>query len=185
VGELKRCELGHFYDSANHARCPYDGVQSIEFDDAPESRNHQDHRVPLDRDGVGDNGTGDQLTRRIALGEVEGGVDPVVGWLVCIHGPERGRDYRIHSENNMVGRSQDADIYIEKDKFITRGKHTVVTFDPQNNIFYLSPGEGQSIVYLNGKAVLTHQELKPYDEILIGASKLLFVPFCGEKYTWS
>ena len=33
--------------------------------------------------------------------------DPVVEWLVCIDGPEKGRDYRIRSGNNYIGRSQD------------------------------------------------------------------------------
>lgn len=31
--------------------------------------------------------------------------DPVVGWLVCIKGATKGTDYRIHSQNNYIGRS--------------------------------------------------------------------------------
>jgi len=179
---LVRCPQGHFYDSSKFTRCPYDGVESIDFGEAKQPPSDKGGTVPITNGAVED---GDKATVRIGLRSRPEEVDPVVGWLVCIHGPERGCDYRIHSENNMVGRSPDMDIRIEKDDLISRSRHTVITFDPQNNIFYLSPGEGKSLVYLNGKAVLTHQELKPYDEILIGASKLLFAPFCSDKFKWS
>ena len=36
--------------------------------------------------------------------------DPVVGWLVCIEGATKGNDYRIHSQNNYIGRSARMDI---------------------------------------------------------------------------
>ena len=179
---LTRCEQGHFYDSSKYLRCPYDGVQSIDFGEAKEPAPDNVGTSPAIQ---GDVEEGDKPTVKIGLAGQPGELDPVVGWLVCIHGPERGRDYRIHSENNMLGRSPEMDIFIEHDTLISRGRHTVITFDPQNNIFYLSPGEGKSLVYLNGKAVLAHQELKPYDEILVGASKLLFFPFCNDRFKWS
>src|SRR5258708_5206180 len=67
---------------------------------------------------------------------------------------------------------------------LPRAAH-IITFDPQQNTFHLSPAEGRSLVFLNSKAVLTPQELKPYDEVLLGATKLRFIPFCGEKFKWS
>ncbi len=192
---LTRCENGHFYDSKKFTHCPYDGVPSIDFgEEEKEPLRGDHHTTPA---GASEAIEVDLATRRVDMGgpavhgsgaaEPEGTeeIDPVVGWLVCIHGPERGRDYRIHSENNFVGRSEKMDIRIENDSLISREKHTVVTFDPQNNIFYISPGDGKSLVYLNGKAVLVHQELKPYDEILIGATKLRFAPFCGDRFKWS
>lgn len=182
MGGLKRCEQGHFYDSSRFLRCPHDGVESIDFGGSNEPAKVPDPTTPVVHESVEE---GDKPTVRIGIAGQPNQLDPVVGWLVCIHGPERGADYRIHSENNMVGRSSEMDIRIEKDNLVSRSRHTVITFDPQNNIFYLSPGEGKSLVYLNGKAVLTHQELKPYDEILVGGSKLLFVPFCGDHFKWS
>ena len=179
---LIRCEQGHFYDSSKFLRCPYDGVQSIDFGEAKEPAADQGATTPVSYGALQE---GDTPTVRPGLASHLDESDPVVGWLVCIHGPERGQDYRIHSENNMLGRSPDMDICIEKDTLISRSRHTVITFDPQNSIFYLSPGEGKSLVYLNGKVVLAHQELKPYDEILVGASKLLFFPFCGDRFKWS
>ena len=42
--------------------------------------------------------------RTVGLIRKRTGLDPVVGWLVCIAGPDKGRDYRIHSERNFLGR---------------------------------------------------------------------------------
>lgn len=42
-------------------------------------------------------------------------VDPVVGWLVCIAGSEKGKDFRIVSERNFLGRGEGMDIGIEGD----------------------------------------------------------------------
>ena len=35
---------------------------------------------------------------------------PVAGWLVCIDGPSKGKDYRIHEENNYIGRMKEMDV---------------------------------------------------------------------------
>jgi len=188
---LTRCENGHFYDSAKYKTCPYDvaresldpSTRSIRIGFVPAGREERS-TVPVHGMGAGIESGGDPTTRRIGQGG-PGGINAVVGWLVCVHGTNRGRDYRIRSENNAVGRSEDMDICISGDDLISRERHTVITFDPQQNTFHLSPAEGRSLVYLNNKAVLTPQELKPYDEVLLGATKLRFIPFCGEKFKWS
>jgi hypothetical protein len=181
---LTRCDNGHFCDSAKYKTCPYDAAQSMD----PSTRSirigfargagdeEQHDTVPVNR-GTGETELGDdQPTRRIGQSG-PGGIDAVVGWLVCIHGRNRGRDYRIRSENNTVGRSENMDICISGDDLISRERHTIITFDPQQKTFYLSPAEGRSLVFLNNKAVLTPQQLKPDDEIMLGATKLRFVPF--------
>jgi len=110
--------------------------------------------------------------------------DPVVGWLVCIHGPETGKDYKIHSGNNTIGRSPDMDICISGDETISRERHAVVTFDPLSNSFHFGPGEGRSLAYVNDKTVFGTAQLQPYDEIVLGKTKVLFVPFCGDTFIW-
>src|SRR5215469_9924316 len=182
-GGLSRCENGHFYDASKYKTCPYDAAQSMD----PSSRSirigashgagHDEQRDTVPVRGMAGTEPGvDQPTRSIGQGG-PGGIDAVVGWLVCVAGPERGKDYRIRSENNTVGRAENMDICISGDDLISRELHTIITFDPQQNTFHLSPAEGRSLVFLNGKAVLTPQELKPYDEIMLGATKLRFVPF--------
>ena len=53
--------------------------------------------------------------------------EPVVGWLVCIEGPLRGVDFRLHDGYNFIGR-EEGDIHIQGDNTISRQKHAVVAF---------------------------------------------------------
>ena len=46
------------------------------------------------------------------------------------------------------------------------------------------PGDSNGLVYLNGEAVYLPQTLSAYDVIEMGDSQFLFIPFCGEHYTW-
>jgi hypothetical protein len=190
---LKRCENGHYYDPKKHTKCPFCGVPTINFnpfagnpvagrDSSPAVEHTQPYgyRPAAGTAGIGD----DAITRGVRLVQDEGRIDPVVGWLIAVGGPEKGKDYRIRSENNFIGRSKDMHICISGDDLISREKHTVITFDPQRNAFHLSPGDGRGLVYLNGEALLAHKQLTAYDEILVGKTKLLFVPFCGDKFKW-
>jgi hypothetical protein len=112
------------------------------------------------------------------------GADPVTGWLVCVLGPDRGRDYRIKIEKNFIGRSPSMDIAIQNDESISRERHAVVAFDPKKQAFWLAPGETAGLVYLNGELVQAPVQLKEHDTIELGNSKLVFIPFCGARYQW-
>ena len=120
----------------------------------------------------------------IAIIQSDMGIDPVVGWLVSLNGKEKGRDYRIHSDNNFIGRGEQMDICIRGDETISRVNHAVVSYDTRDRLFYFSRGDGRSIVRLNGKAMLTTVELNAYDVIEIGKTQLLFIPLCGERFEW-
>jgi len=185
---LTRCENGHYYDAKKHKSCPFCGVAAIDFGprslkievESDEHTRPAGAKVVPTSSGVAD----DAVTRPVQLVHDMARIDPVVGWLVSVGGPEKGKDYRIRSENNTIGRSKDMYICISGDESISRERHTVITFDPTRNAFHLSPGEGRGLVYLNGEALLAHKQLKPYDVILLGKTKLVFVPFCGENFKW-
>jgi hypothetical protein len=113
------------------------------------------------------------------------GIDPVVGWLVCVGGPDRGRDFRLRMEKNYIGRSPSMDVVIEGDKTVSREKHGVVIFDPKRQAFWVLPGEASGLVYLNGEVVHTPMQMQRDDVIELGQTKLALIPFCGEKYNWS
>ncbi len=122
--------------------------------------------------------------KTIAMVNTEYGVDPVVGWLVRMNGKERGLDYRIHSDNNFIGRSEKMDICIKGDDTISRDKHAILTYDSMEKLFYFSPAEGRSVVRVNGKANLQTVELKAYDKLTIGKTELMFIPLCGDRFEW-
>lgn len=113
------------------------------------------------------------------------GFDPVVGWLVCTEGPSRGKSYTIRGGINSIGRSDRTDITITGDRTISAENHARLSYSDKNNRFNLLPGDGRNIVYLNGEEVFSPMPLKAYDQIDFGATKLLFIPLCGEQFTWT
>ncbi|MCP4663641.1 MAG: FHA domain-containing protein, partial [bacterium] len=113
------------------------------------------------------------------------GFDPVVGWLVCIEGPEQGRDYRIRRGNNRIGRDETMDIVIRGDDAISRIKQAIITFDKRGNRFLIKEGEGRGLLYLNDEQVVTAAVLEPWDILEMGKSKFCFVPLCCERFQWN
>jgi hypothetical protein len=124
-------------------------------------------------------------TRRVGQETVgHGKSDPVVGWLVCLEGPDRGRDFRLHGEKNFIGRSPLMDVCVPGDDTVSREKHGVVIFDPKKQMFWVLPGESSGLVYLNGELVHAPTQINRDDVIEIGQTKLVLIPFCGDKYSW-
>jgi hypothetical protein len=184
----KRCMKGHSFDPAKFNSCPHCGVPGLNAGPT------MPHREPLQQNEVMEGREGqaaaapvaghkdDERTRGVL--EAKLGMNPVVGWLVCISGPSRGCDFRIFGERNFIGRASTMNIAIPEDDSISRDRHAVVTYNPKKNSFTLSQGESTGLVYVNNEEVKRSVELKPYDRIQIGRTELLFVPFCGEKFQW-
>lgn len=111
-------------------------------------------------------------------------IDPVVGWIVCIEGSEKGRDFQIKARSNTIGRSEDMDICLRGDTTIFRKNHARLSYDVKHNDFYIIPAENANNIYLNDQPVYTPAKLSSYDLIELGESKFLFVPFCNDKFKW-
>lgn len=111
-------------------------------------------------------------------------LEPVVGWLVCIEGPDKGKDFRIWAKNNTIGRSEKMDICIKGDTTISRENHARIAYDDKHNNFHLIPAESTNNIYLNDEPIYIPTKLEAYDLLEFGDSKFLFVPFCNEKFTW-
>ncbi len=192
---MKRCESGHYYDPKKHTSCPYCGV---EIDDVPAT-----DRLRGGPHGSGDMAAGEPETvRRTPAPRPETppampdddsvtvaypgprGFDPVVGWLVCVAGPEKGRDYRIRRGKNRIGRDEKMDVVIRGDHAISRIKEAILTFDERTNRFLIREGEGRGLLYHNGEQVVAAAELAPWDLVEMGKSKFCFVPLCGQKFQW-
>lgn len=108
---------------------------------------------------------------------------PVVGWLVCIDGPVRGTDFRLHAGYNYIGR-EIGDIHIHGDRQISRENHAMIAFDNSELTYYVGPATGRNLIKVNGKTVFNAVELHSYDVISIGTTKLLFIGLCGERFQW-
>ena len=122
--------------------------------------------------------------KTVGMMQAQMGFDPVVGWLACVAGPSRGKSYTIRGGVNAIGRSERMDIVITGDLKISAENHAKISYSDKHNRFNLLPGEGRNIVYLNDEEVFTPMPLHAYDLIDFGETKLLFVPLCGETFTW-
>lgn len=112
------------------------------------------------------------------------GFTPVVGWLVCVEGPDRGNDYRIRTGYNHIGRAEHMDVCIRGDKQVSREKHALIAYDDEEKVFFFGHSEGRNIVRINDRMVMVPSRLAPYDTVTVGSSKLIFVPLCGEHFDW-
>ncbi len=116
-------------------------------------------------------------------------IDPAVGWLVCIRGVDKGRSYRLVKGNNTIGRPGNGNRYgVElTDQTISRkGAAGMIIYNEKGNAFFVTPGDLTINVnmYLNDEILLSPQKLDPRAVIEIAGDTLIFVPFCGEKFTW-
>lgn len=196
--EMKRCERGHYYDASIHGSCPYCksvndtdktvamGIGSIEDTSSIRMTGSGNDEAPNVTRPLFEavQSAGDDEGRTVALIQSDMGIDPVVGWLVCVNGKEKGRSYMIHSDNNYIGRSEKMDICIRGDETISRENQAVITYDTNDNSYFFSSGDGRSIVRVNNKAIFQTVTLKAYDRLVIGKTELLFMPLCGEQFKW-
>ena len=110
----------------------------------------------------------------------------VVGWLVAIEGPYKGKSFEVYNGYTSVGR-KNGDIILDKDSMISAEKNISVVYAADTNLFYVTAGESRNVVYVNGEALISgsNRALSPYCPIKVGETRLLFVPFCCEKFKWS
>lgn len=112
------------------------------------------------------------------------GLEPVVGWLVCIEGRDKGRAYELWGRINTIGRSERMDVCIKGDQSISKENHARLGYDPKNNRFRLIPAASTNNIYLNDDVVDVPTQLHSYDVIEFGETKLAFIPFCSSRFTW-
>jgi hypothetical protein len=113
-----------------------------------------------------------------------GSTEPVVGWLVCAKGMYQGESFNLRAGQNFIGRSLAMDIVLKDDQSVSRENHAAVMFEPKKGSFFLMPGQSSGITYLNDAPLLAPAPLSAYDQIGVGDTLLIFVPFCGEHFRW-
>lgn len=114
----------------------------------------------------------------------EGISEPVVGWLVCIKGNHFGESFNIVAGRNSVGRSGENKIVFSRDNTVSREKHAWITYEPKKREFFVQPGESSGLSYLNGDNIMESKKLSSHDELEFGDGKFIFIPLCGENFTW-
>ena len=207
-----KCNNGHWYDSNVDLVCPHckreqgklalklndreEDDKTVSFQDIAGELEDLDKQISASATSAKQVDIGefdfdladmDELDddKTIALGffGVSEEIQPVVGWLICIQGEERGKDYRLHSGKNFIGRSPKMDVAVVKDMAISREKHASIVYDPKGNGFYLAAEEA-NLVYINEELIQSARPLQENDKVRVGETEFVFVPYCKEERKW-
>lgn len=201
---MKQCENGHIYDEKTHAACPYCNqaglsvVRPLEGNDiafpktAPldtSSAPDFPKTAPLDASSAPSALAAPahpkrEMSATVALNVSEAGIAPVCGWLVVTEGDNKGLSFPVHSEKNTIGRGSNFDVNLSFDKAISKEGDAVLTYDSRSRKFFVTLGAGKNNVYHNNNLLLTPEEVKDYDVIEAGATKLVFRSFCNDEFTY-
>ncbi len=187
MAKMVRCDAGlHHYNPEQHSSCPYCRKVPVDVGEtrrAPEQPAAAPKGVTRIVAENAPRGGGDE-TRRISPDGMEG-VQPVVGWLVCTKGSNRGRDYRIKAGKNSIGREPQNAIQITGDQSISREAQAFIFYDDKSTRFHFKDGEqNQNLNYVNDETVMAPVELKKGDRVQIGDTLLMFVPLCDDSFKW-
>lgn len=128
--------------------------------------------------------TAPDLGKTVGLAAKNSNKEPVVGWLVCIDGMEKGKDYKVLAKENTIGRNEKNDINIKGDTSISRDAHAKLVYNAAVKSYTIIPAENTNGVSVNGAPIAAPTVLNGDDVIDIGATKLLFVPFVSNKFNW-
>ena len=113
---------------------------------------------------------------------------PVVGWLIITEGQGRGTDFRLIQGENRIGRNADLEVCLDfgaqSDNTVSHEAHAVVVYDHHANEFFIERGSSRNLAMLNGSTIRGEPTLQRNDIIQVGATKLLFLPFCDQNFKW-
>lgn len=204
---LTRCSNGHFYDAGAYQHCPHcspgavsegsDATRALpDYADATEALSSSSLQQavqnaaanapvasPPVQSGAAPSVADDSKT--VGFFSKSIGLEPVVGWLVCVDGSCKGKDFRLKSGRNFIGRSTQMDVAVTGDNTVSRDRHAVVVYEPKNHMFLVQPGDSKELCYLNEEVVLTPQAIKINDVITVGSTKLMFFPCCSQAFNWN
>ncbi|WP_339948877.1 FHA domain-containing protein [uncultured Albimonas sp.] len=117
----------------------------------------------------------------------EDDVDPIVGWLVIVGGPGRGRAIPLGAGANSVGRagSERAALPFGDDQ-ISSENHAVIVYDDRARKFYVQHASGKNLTWLNGEVVVNLTPLSDGDTLEFGRNtRCRFAAFCGAGFDWN
>lgn len=158
-------------------------------------------KVPSPAAGRGVGSSGRVKTRLLGFGTSEiAGLDPIlkkdtpapaayssfpVGWLIVIEGPGKGAAFTLYEGLSQIGRAEGQTVQLSfGDNSISRENHAAIAYDAERRCFYFGHGGKANLVRLNGRPVLSTEELPSESDIRIGETTLRFIALCGQNFSW-
>lgn len=203
-----RCEKGHFYDADRFASCPHCANMAGGMPQGnPTVTKTLDDQVTVTLGKPVQSEQMPQMAQAVPAPQVvevaaeiravtpfddepvtqgffKKDSDPVVGWLVCTKGVHKGEDFRLRAGRNFIGRGQNMDIKLTGENTVSRDKHAIVLYEPNQRIFLAQMGESHELVYLNGNLLMSNAQMKAYDRLQLGDAEMMLIPCCGETFDW-
>ena len=105
-------------------------------------------------------------------------------FLVCIDGPMTGASFVFQENRAIIGRQKNYEIALFRDNTVSRSPHAILSYVKENYRYTVSQGDPEKRVSVNGTFINEETELKMYDVIGIGQTRMLFMPVCSEKFAW-
>lgn len=199
---LTECANGHLYDTSQYQSCPYcnGGTNQVVFGAggnsavgttvgvgmgaSPAAPEIGATVAPAGYNRAGRPDSDRDTGKTVAVMQKSFNREPVTGWLVCVEGAEKGKDYRVAAKINSIGRGENMDICIKGDTTISRENHARIAYDGKHNDFHLIPAESINSIYINDEPVYVPTRIKAGDIIELGESKFRFVAFCDNTFNW-
>lgn len=184
------CANGHLYNTKLYATCPYCNANLNRVDFGAENNSLDSASevgatvAPIGYNRARKQDSEKDIGKTVAMFQKNCSREPVAGWLVCIEGVEKGKDYRVTAKNNSIGRSETMDICIKGDKAVSRENHARIAYDGKHHNFFLIPADSTNCSYINDEPIYVPTQLKKGDVIELGESKFVFVPFCDDTFNW-
>lgn len=108
---LLECDNGHLFNGDKYGdTCPNCGLK------VSEKKEQEREKTP------------EELAEELYVSEQS----YVCGWLVCIHGANKGRAYEIHPGKNFIGSSDKMDIRVLGDQRIEKFNHASISYDAKD-----------------------------------------------------
>lgn len=194
--QMIQCAKGHFYDPEKEPACPY-CTGKAQFAERPIPLTQTaapSAPLPQTRPAavesfpatvpVSDAPLPPTEPLRPPEGDGTAGIAPVLGWLVCLNGPRRGRDFRVNVERCFIGRTQSNDISLSWDNSLQRDSHVVIYYNKEKNTFWLDVSQSKENICINGDLVFAQVPLGDRDVITVGETQLMFCAFCRDALSW-
>ncbi len=108
-----------------------------------------------------------------------------VGWMVIVEGPGLGTAIALQTGVSQIGRDEDQAIQLDfGDTSVSRANHAAMAFDEEERAFFIGHGGKSNLVRLNGKPLLSTEQVRHGDTVKIGETTLRLVALCGDNFSW-
>jgi len=108
------------------------------------------------------------------------------GWLVVTKGPGRGATFPLKQGMSVIGRGTDQAVSLNfGDMAVSRSNHAAIAYDPTLHQFHVGHGGKSNLVRLNGRPLLSSEEILDGGEIQVGETTLMLKVLCTPVFNWS